>query len=215
GVGLLSGKGPRVIVSADVSILPQSVFVRGGAMGAAFKGTHLPLLLSIENHTSSVRGNNYSVRLTSLLLFYYGQYYNLKCVSLTQEQLDAICSKYFIPEEVHPQLPSSDATMHERSTGNVGMYIRFFDYANYRIPFRPSLFLFLTHFSHSVLSPNVCIWLQGSHLKSGVAFVISIPVDNIECLIRTADPSKVRIVEKRKNELGEKENRKTGGRKVE
>ncbi|GJS29409.1 probable xyloglucan endotransglucosylase/hydrolase protein 23 [Tanacetum coccineum] len=40
GVGPLSGKGPRVIVSADVSILPQSVFVRRGATGAAFKGTH-------------------------------------------------------------------------------------------------------------------------------------------------------------------------------
>ncbi|GKC15188.1 hypothetical protein Tco_1011970, partial [Tanacetum coccineum] len=84
GVGPLSGKGPRVIVSADVSILPQSVFVRGGATGAALK-----------------------------------------------EHLDAICAKYFVPEEVHPQLPSSDATMHERPAGKVGMYTRFFDYANY------------------------------------------------------------------------------------
>ncbi|GKB47480.1 hypothetical protein Tco_0898233 [Tanacetum coccineum] len=37
GVGPLSGKGPCVIVSADVSILPQSVFVHGGATGAALK----------------------------------------------------------------------------------------------------------------------------------------------------------------------------------
>ncbi|GKA32670.1 putative retrotransposon copia-like protein [Tanacetum coccineum] len=49
---------------------------------------------------------------------------SLKCV-LTQEHLDAICAKYFVPEEVHPQLPSSDATMHERPTGKVGMYTRF------------------------------------------------------------------------------------------
>ncbi|GJV90743.1 hypothetical protein Tco_1538556 [Tanacetum coccineum] len=41
GVGPLSGKGPRVIVSADVSILPQPVFIRGGATGAAFKGTNI------------------------------------------------------------------------------------------------------------------------------------------------------------------------------
>ncbi|GKC96699.1 hypothetical protein Tco_1162141 [Tanacetum coccineum] len=59
---------------------------------------------------------------------------SLKCV-LTQEHLDAICAKYFVPEEVHPQLPSSDATMHERPSGKIGMYTRFFDYANYRIPF--------------------------------------------------------------------------------
>ncbi|GJR28127.1 hypothetical protein Tco_1104359 [Tanacetum coccineum] len=46
---------------------------------------------------------------------------SIKCV-LTQEHLDAICSKYFVPEEVHPQLPSSDATMHERPAGKVGIY---------------------------------------------------------------------------------------------
>ncbi|GJV60254.1 hypothetical protein Tco_1466354 [Tanacetum coccineum] len=43
---------------------------------------------------------------------------SLKCV-LTQEYLDAICAKYFVPEEVHPQLPSFDATMHERPVDSV------------------------------------------------------------------------------------------------
>ncbi|GJZ90310.1 hypothetical protein Tco_0662237, partial [Tanacetum coccineum] len=61
-----------------------------------------------------------------------GSITSLKCV-LTQEHLDAICAKYFVPEEVHPQLPSSDATMHERPTGKIGMYTRFFDYANYQM----------------------------------------------------------------------------------
>ncbi|GJX44773.1 hypothetical protein Tco_0261449 [Tanacetum coccineum] len=42
-----------------------------------------------------------------------GSITSLKC-ALTQELLDAICAKYFVPGEVHPQLPSSDATMHER-----------------------------------------------------------------------------------------------------
>ncbi|GKC23246.1 hypothetical protein Tco_1025396 [Tanacetum coccineum] len=88
GVGPLSGKDPRVIVSADASILPRSVFVREGATGAALK------ILTITS---------------------------IKCV-LTQEHLDAICAKYFVPEEVHPQLPSPDATMHERPAGKVGMY---------------------------------------------------------------------------------------------
>ncbi|GJQ98128.1 gypsy type transposase [Tanacetum coccineum] len=69
----------------------------------------------------------------------------IKCV-LTQEHLDAICAKYFVPEEVHPQLPSSDATMHERPTGKVGMYTRFFDYANYRILFSNFFVSVLTHF---------------------------------------------------------------------
>ncbi|GJW12315.1 CheY-like superfamily protein [Tanacetum coccineum] len=70
GVGPLSGKGPRIIVFADASVLP---------------------------------------RITSL-----------KCV-LTQEHLNAVCAKYFVPEEVHPQLPNSDATMHERPAENSPM----------------------------------------------------------------------------------------------
>ncbi|GJT63163.1 hypothetical protein Tco_1006696 [Tanacetum coccineum] len=74
-----------------------------------------------------------------------GSITSLKCV-LTQEHLDAICAKYFVPEEVHPQLPSSDATMHERPTGKVGMYTRFFDYANYRIPFSTFFVSVLIHF---------------------------------------------------------------------
>ncbi|GJT69962.1 hypothetical protein Tco_1029248 [Tanacetum coccineum] len=74
-----------------------------------------------------------------------GSITSLKCV-LTQEHLDAVCAKYFVPEEVHPQLPNSDATMHERPTGKVGMYTRFFDYANYRIPFSNFFVSVLTHF---------------------------------------------------------------------
>ncbi|GJZ66232.1 hypothetical protein Tco_0622928 [Tanacetum coccineum] len=80
---------------------------------------------------------------------------SLKCV-LTQEHLNAICAKYFVPEEVHPQLPSPDATMHERPTGKVGMYTRFFDYANYQM--------------------------------------------DLNAFIRTADPRKVRIVERARAE---------------
>ncbi|GJX48793.1 hypothetical protein Tco_0273983 [Tanacetum coccineum] len=60
--------------------------------------------------------------------------------------LDAICAKHFVSEEVHPQLPSSDATMHERPAGKVGMYTRFFDYANYCILFSTLFVSVLTHF---------------------------------------------------------------------
>ncbi|GJU52631.1 hypothetical protein Tco_1226345 [Tanacetum coccineum] len=74
-----------------------------------------------------------------------GSITSLKCV-LTQEHLDAICAKYFVPEEVHPLLPSPDATMHERPAGKVGMYTRFFDYANYRIPFSTFFVSVLAHF---------------------------------------------------------------------
>ncbi|GJQ93702.1 zinc knuckle CX2CX4HX4C containing protein [Tanacetum coccineum] len=49
-------------------------------------------------------------------------------------------------KEVHPQLPGPDDTMHERSAGKIGMYTRFFDYANYRIPFSNFFVSVLIHF---------------------------------------------------------------------
>ncbi|GKB00761.1 hypothetical protein Tco_0828754 [Tanacetum coccineum] len=74
-----------------------------------------------------------------------GSITSLKCV-LTQEHLNTVCTKYFVPEEVHPQLPNPDATMHERPTGKVGIYTRFFDYANYRILFSTFFVSILVHF---------------------------------------------------------------------
>ncbi|GKB05810.1 hypothetical protein Tco_0834005 [Tanacetum coccineum] len=41
---------------------------------------------------------------------------SIKCV-LTQEHLDAVCLKYFVPEDIYPQLPGPDDTMHERPAG--------------------------------------------------------------------------------------------------
>nr|GEX06169.1 mannosyl-oligosaccharide 1,2-alpha-mannosidase MNS3 [Tanacetum cinerariifolium] len=55
------------------------------------------------------------------------------CV-LTQETLDAFCNTFYIPEEVHPILPNQDDTMHERHAGKIGLYTRFFDFANFRLP---------------------------------------------------------------------------------
>ncbi|GJX89214.1 hypothetical protein Tco_0341228 [Tanacetum coccineum] len=95
-----------------------------------------------------------------------------------KEHLDAICAKYFVPEEVHPQLPSSNATMHERPAGKVGMYTRFFDYANYCIPFSTFFVSVLSHRPHSVF-----------------------PIEmDLNAFIRTADPRKVRIVERERAE---------------
>ncbi|GKF06227.1 pentatricopeptide repeat-containing protein, partial [Tanacetum coccineum] len=53
GVGPLSGKGPRVIVSTDVSILPQPVFVHGGATGAALRAWYS---YYTSSHTIMIRG---------------------------------------------------------------------------------------------------------------------------------------------------------------
>ncbi|GJV05588.1 hypothetical protein Tco_1343244 [Tanacetum coccineum] len=111
GVGPLSGKGPRVIVSADASVLPRSVFVRGDATGAALK--ILTCVFEISGAWPFIT--------------------SLKC-ALTQELLDAICAKYFVPGEVHPQLPSPDSTMHERPAEmDLNAFIRIADPRKVRI----------------------------------------------------------------------------------
>ncbi|GJX60220.1 hypothetical protein Tco_0291610 [Tanacetum coccineum] len=58
---------------------------------------------------------------------------DIRCV-LSQKALDAFCDKFHIPEEVHPILPNQNDTMHERPAGKIGLYTRFFDYANFRLP---------------------------------------------------------------------------------
>ncbi|GKD30620.1 hypothetical protein Tco_1241398 [Tanacetum coccineum] len=113
-----------------------------------------------------------------------GSITSLKCV-LTQEHLDVIYAKYFVPEEVHPQLPSSDATMHERPAGKVGMYTRFFDYANYSILFSTFFVSVLTHFR--IPFSQLSVFGSAKTLRS-------LEMD-LNAFIRTTDPRKVRIVE--------------------
>ncbi|GJU16737.1 hypothetical protein Tco_1144703 [Tanacetum coccineum] len=87
--------------SSAVSVCPR----RCNRCG--FEDTHV-LLWNIRSMTL--------VRLSSPAIYCIGPgpiITSLKCV-LTQEHLDAICAKYFVPEEVHPQLPSSDALMPEQ-----------------------------------------------------------------------------------------------------
>ncbi|GJW38087.1 hypothetical protein Tco_0063932 [Tanacetum coccineum] len=57
----------------------------------------------------------------------------IKCV-LSQKAFDAFCKKFRIPEETHPVLLNRGDTMHERPAGKIGLYTRFLDFANFRLP---------------------------------------------------------------------------------
>nr|GEV39128.1 ribonuclease H-like domain-containing protein [Tanacetum cinerariifolium] len=58
---------------------------------------------------------------------------DVRCV-LSQKAFDALCEKFHIPKEVHHVLPDRGNTMHERHAGKIGLYIRFFNFANFRLP---------------------------------------------------------------------------------
>ncbi|GJX82140.1 hypothetical protein Tco_0331621 [Tanacetum coccineum] len=65
---------------------------------------------------------------------------------LNQKALDALCTKYHIPASVHPSLPGSDKNILQSPSGKIGVYTRFFDFANYRIPLSQFLVEVLDHF---------------------------------------------------------------------
>ncbi|GKB79821.1 hypothetical protein Tco_0946716 [Tanacetum coccineum] len=67
---------------------------------------------------------------------------------LTQKNFDALCRKFHIPEEVHPQLPTPDQTIHDKPEGKIGIYTRFFDFANYRLPLSSFFVIVLRHFKN-------------------------------------------------------------------
>ena len=43
-------------------------------------------------------------------------------------------SDYFIPLDVHPEAPDVDACIADFPEGKIGLYTRFFEYTNYRVP---------------------------------------------------------------------------------
>ncbi|GJZ97265.1 hypothetical protein Tco_0669718 [Tanacetum coccineum] len=79
------------------------------------------------------------------LLFTMSNITDIKSI-LTQKGLDILCHKFGIPEDFHPQLPSHNQTIHEMPTGKIGVYTRFFEYANFRLPLSTFLVNILRHY---------------------------------------------------------------------
>ena len=59
---------------------------------------------------------------------------NLGEIDLLQFSTD-----YYIPFAVHPEVPEPNATVLDFPVGKVGVYTRFFEFANHRVPL--SIFL--------------------------------------------------------------------------
>ncbi|GJW74187.1 hypothetical protein Tco_0133557 [Tanacetum coccineum] len=89
---------------------------------------------------------------------------DIKCV-LTQKTLDTFCRKFHIPEEVHPVLPGRDDTIHERHAGKIGLYTRFFDFANFRLPLSTFLVDVLRYFRINISQLSVIRAAKVSHFE--------------------------------------------------
>ncbi|GJX62346.1 hypothetical protein Tco_0295246 [Tanacetum coccineum] len=86
------------------------------------------------------------------------------CV-LTQEALDALCEAFHIPEEVHPTLPCHNNTMYESPAGKIGLYTRFFDFANFRLLLSSFLVDVLRYFCINISQLSVIGAAKVSHFE--------------------------------------------------
>ncbi|GJR44290.1 hypothetical protein Tco_1312393 [Tanacetum coccineum] len=53
---------------------------------------------------------------------------------LTQRELDHFCNTYNIPADLRPELPGREDTIKDAPAGKIGIYTRFLEFANIRVP---------------------------------------------------------------------------------
>ncbi|GJU68922.1 hypothetical protein Tco_1255181 [Tanacetum coccineum] len=82
---------------------------------------------------------------------------------LSQIAFDVFCEKFHIPEVVHPVLPDRDSTMHERPARKIGLYTRFFDFANFRLPLSTFLVDILRYFRINISQLSVIGAAKNDH----------------------------------------------------
>ena len=59
--------------------------------------------------------------------------------AMDEDDVRQFSSDYFIPLDVHPEAPDVNACIADFPAEKIGLYTRFFEYANYRVPI--SIFL--------------------------------------------------------------------------
>ncbi|GJU34401.1 hypothetical protein Tco_1182755 [Tanacetum coccineum] len=85
--------------------------------------------------------------------------------TLTQAALDAFCQKYHIPDVVHPKLPAPNQSIHYSPAGKIGIYTRFFEFANFRIPLSQFLVDVLGYFRINLSQLSVIAAAKVSHFE--------------------------------------------------
>ncbi|GJS87373.1 hypothetical protein Tco_0770009 [Tanacetum coccineum] len=113
---------------------------------------------------------------------------------LTQLALDALCEKFHIPRNVHPELPGRNSRIRNSPTCKIGVYTRFFDFANYRIPLsqlsviaaaKISHFEILCRVHNFVLTNDHFLWIDAS------VFPLAVPWHNNKTLRNDPHPTPV------------------------
>ena len=66
--------------------------------------------------------------------------------AMTVDDVTEFSSDYFIPLDVRPEAPDVNACIADFPEGKIGLYTKFFEYANYRVPISIFLSDLLNHY---------------------------------------------------------------------
>nr|GEV48445.1 hypothetical protein [Tanacetum cinerariifolium]GEW61221.1 hypothetical protein [Tanacetum cinerariifolium] len=125
---------------------------------------------------------------------------------LTQKALTFFCEMYHIPDEVHPQLPSPNQTIHEMPSGKIGVYT---SKGVPKDPFPKSFEFSAKHFATLVTHPALFHKYPESFLcLVGISRYYTLDEDtyleflemDLLSFIWTADPTQVRVAERQRVE---------------
>ncbi|GKA41632.1 hypothetical protein Tco_0734292 [Tanacetum coccineum] len=99
--------------------------------------------------------------------------------TISQEYLLEFTSEYGIPESLHPELPGPEEPIVEFPEGKVGVYTKFFEFANFRIPISQFLFDILGHYQIHLSQLSVIGAAKVSHFEINCRVLNIIPTLNL------------------------------------
>ncbi|GKC73792.1 hypothetical protein Tco_1119675 [Tanacetum coccineum] len=99
--------------------------------------------------------------------------------TITPEYLLEFTSEFRISEDLHPDLPGVEHSIMDFPEGTVGVYTRFFDFANYRIPISQFLFDILGYYQIHLSQLSVIGAAKVSHFEINCRVHRIIPTVNL------------------------------------
>nr|GEV63441.1 hypothetical protein [Tanacetum cinerariifolium] len=101
---------------------------------------------------------NLSHQKTAYVTYFHG-------ASPQQEYLLEFTSEYGISEDLHPELPGPEERIVDFPEGKVGVYTKFFEFANFRLPLSQFLFDILGHYQIHLSQLSVIGAAKVSHFE--------------------------------------------------
>nr|GEU87581.1 hypothetical protein [Tanacetum cinerariifolium] len=99
--------------------------------------------------------------------------------TISQEYLLEFTSEYGISEDLHPELPGLEERIVDFSEGKVGVYTKFFEFANFRLPLSQFLFDILGHYQIHLSKLSIIGAAKVSHFKINCHVLNIVPTLNL------------------------------------